>query len=54
MTQALDILVPFPPGGIDLILKLLLPALERQLGCSIRLINRPGGTGAVGTQEGQF
>ena len=51
MTQALDILVPFPPGGIDLILKLLQPVLEQQLGHRICLINRPGGTGAVGTQE---
>lgn len=51
MTPAIDILVPFPPGGIDLILKLLLPALERQLGHGIRLINRPGGTGATGTEE---
>jgi tripartite-type tricarboxylate transporter receptor subunit TctC len=51
MTESIDIVVPFPPGGIDLILRLLLPALERRLGQPIRLVNRPGGTGAVGTQE---
>jgi tripartite-type tricarboxylate transporter receptor subunit TctC len=49
--DAIDIVVPFPPGGIDLILRLLLPVLERRLGQAIRLVNRPGGTGAVGTQE---
>lgn len=51
MSPTLDIVVPFPPGGIDLILKLLLPRLEQQLGQTIRLIHRPGGTGAVGTEE---
>lgn len=51
MTQALNILVPFPPGGIDLILKLLLPVLEKKLEQRVQIINRPGGTGAVGTQE---
>lgn len=47
----IDIVVPFPPGGIDLILRILLPALSRRLGQPLNLINRPGGTGAVGTQE---
>jgi tripartite-type tricarboxylate transporter receptor subunit TctC len=50
-TAAIDIVVPFPPGGIDLILRLLLPALSRRLGQTINIINRPGGTGAHGTQE---
>jgi tripartite-type tricarboxylate transporter receptor subunit TctC len=47
----IDIVVPFPPGGIDLILRMLLPALSRCLGQTVNLVNRPGGTGAVGTQE---
>lgn len=51
MNQALNILVPFPPGGIDLILKVLLPVLERQLGQAVRIVNRPGGTGSVGSLE---
>jgi tripartite-type tricarboxylate transporter receptor subunit TctC len=45
MSTTLTIVVPFPPGGIDLILRLLLPSMEQ------RLINRPGGTGAHGTLE---
>ena len=51
LRQALKIIVPFPPGGIDLILKILLPELENQLGLTIEMINRAGGTGAVGTLE---
>ena len=47
----LEIIVPFPPGGIDLILHLLLPQLERRLGHAVVLVNRPGGTGALGTLE---
>lgn len=47
----IDIVVPFPPGGIDLILKLMLPGLGHGLGRSVNLVNRPGGTGAVGTGQ---
>jgi tripartite-type tricarboxylate transporter receptor subunit TctC len=47
----MKIIVPFPPGGIDLILKALIPELENQLGRKIEMINRAGGTGAVGTLE---
>lgn len=48
---AIQIVVPFPPGGIDLILKLLIPAWARHLGADLQIINRPGGTGVVGTLE---
>jgi tripartite-type tricarboxylate transporter receptor subunit TctC len=47
----LKIIVPFPPGGIDLILHLLLPELSKRLGQKIHLINHPGGTGAHGSLE---
>ncbi len=47
----IEILVPFPPGGIDLILNLLLPGLAQRLGQPLLLVNRPGGTGAVGSLE---
>ena len=47
----IEILVPFPPGGIDLILNLLLPGLALRLGQPLLLVNRPGGTGAVGSLE---
>ncbi len=48
---SIEILVPFPPGGIDLILNLLLPGLALRLGQPLLLVNRPGGTGAVGSLE---
>lgn len=51
MSTPLTIVVPFPPGGIDLILRLLIPSMEQRLGHSIHLVNRPGGTGAHGTLE---
>lgn len=48
--NGITVVVPFPPGGIDLILRPLLPALERKLGVKVAMTNLPGGTGAVGTQ----
>ena len=47
----ISIVVPFPPGGIDLILRPMLPGLAQRLGREVGMINRPGGTGAVGTGE---
>ncbi len=49
--EPITIVVPFPPGGIDLILQLLLPELTKCLGQQVCLVNHPGGTGALGTQE---
>ena len=48
---AINIVVPFPPGGIDLILELFLEGLKVRLGQAVNLINHPGGTGAHGTLE---
>lgn len=50
-TSPIQIVVPFPPGGIDLILQLLLPELAQRLGQPVNLVNRPGGTGAHGSLE---
>lgn len=49
--SAITIVVPFPPGGIDLILSLFIEGLSQRLGQAIHLVNRPGGTGAHGTLE---
>jgi tripartite-type tricarboxylate transporter receptor subunit TctC len=48
---SVSIVVPFPPGGIDLILQPMLPSLAKELGREVSIVNRPGGTGAVGTGE---
>lgn len=50
-TAPIQIVVPFPPGGIDLILHLLLPELAQRLGQAVNLLNHPGGTGAHGSLE---
>ncbi len=49
--EPITIVVPFPPGGIDLILHLLLPELSKRLGQQVHLVNHPGGTGAHGSLE---
>jgi len=49
--EPIKIVVPFPPGGIDLILNLLLPELTKRLGQQVQLVNHPGGTGAHGSLE---
>lgn len=45
------IVVPFPPGGIDVIGRMMQPGLAKALGQDVLLVNRPGGTGAVGSTE---
>ena len=47
-THAITIIVPYPPGGpIDLLARLI--AQEADLGQSIVVENRPGGSGIIGT-----
>ena len=48
---AIQIVVPFPPGGIDLILQLFIDGLKERLNQDVTFINRPGGTGTVGSLE---
>lgn len=50
-TAPIQIVVPFPPGGIDLILQLFIDGLKERLNQDVTFINRPGGTGAVGSLE---
>ena len=49
--NSIQIVVPFPPGGIDLILQLFINGLKERLKQEVTFINRPGGTGAVGSLE---
>lgn len=48
---SIQIVVPFPPGGIDLILQLFIDGLKERLSQDVTFINRPGGTGTVGSLE---
>jgi len=50
-TASIQIVVPFPPGGIDLILQLFINGLKERLSQDVTFINRPGGTGSIGSFE---
>lgn len=46
------LVVPYPPGGqIDMIARLLQPGLERELGGTVLVENRPGAGGMVGSSS---
>ncbi|MCA3417632.1 MAG: hypothetical protein INF88_01925 [Roseomonas sp.] len=45
------IIAPFPPGGsVDTITRLIQPRLAAELGVPVVVENRPGASGALGTQ----
>ena len=47
--RAVNLVVPFPPGGLaDSVARLLAPALERSLGQPVVVMNRAGAAGAIG------
>lgn len=49
-SRAVNLVVPFPPGGLaDSVARLLAPALERALGQAVVVMNRAGAAGAIGT-----
>jgi tripartite-type tricarboxylate transporter receptor subunit TctC len=49
-TQTIRIIVPFPAGGLnDVLARLIQPHLERGLGQTVIVENRPGASGIVGT-----
>ena len=51
--RPLRLIVPFPPGsGTDVLARLLVEPLGRQLGQPLVIDNRPGGNGVVGAQAG--
>lgn len=48
-TRSLEMIVPWSAGGgTDRVGRALAPILEEELGVSVAVINRPGGTGVVG------
>lgn len=51
-SRAISLLVPFPPGGVaDIVARAMAPVLEKKLGQSVVIVNRPGAGGALGTGQ---
>lgn len=47
--RAVNLVVPFPPGGLaDSVARLLAPSLERAIGQPVVVMNRAGAAGAIG------
>src|ERR1700679_3524252 len=47
----IKIIVPFPPGGsVDPIARMAQGGMQQKLGASIVIENRPGSSGALGTE----
>src|SRR5688572_8644419 len=50
-TQTVRIIVPFAAGGLnDTVARMIAPHLEKALGKSVIVDNRPGAAGSVGTK----
>ncbi len=51
-TKAITLLVPWPPGGgTDLSARAITPKLSKLLEVPIQVVNKPGGSGIIGTLE---
>jgi tripartite-type tricarboxylate transporter receptor subunit TctC len=51
-TNQITIVVPFPPGGsVDAISRLLQPGLEKALGVTVVVENKPGASGSIATAQ---
>jgi tripartite-type tricarboxylate transporter receptor subunit TctC len=51
-TRAIQIIGPFEPSGsIDVTFRIVAPALAKQLGQSVVVVNRPGAVGTIGMNE---
>ena len=50
-SRPLRVVVPYPPGGgVDLVMRAIQPTLTEKFGQSVVIDNRPGATGAIGTE----
>jgi tripartite-type tricarboxylate transporter receptor subunit TctC len=49
-TKPVRIVVPYPPGGIDPYLRIMMPKMTELMGQPIVLENRPGANGLIGTE----
>ena len=49
-TKPIRIVIPYPPGGVDITVRLLLPILDQELGQPGIIDYRPGASGLIGTE----
>src|ERR1035437_3102248 len=49
-TKPVQVVIPYPPGGVDISLRLLRPALEQELGQPWVIDYRPGASGLIGME----
>ena len=50
-TRPIRVIVPYPPGGgVDIVMRAIQPLLTERLGQTVVIDNRPGATGAIGTE----
>lgn len=47
--KPIRVVVPYPPGGVDLVVRLLIPSLEKSLGQTVIVDYKPGAGGMIGT-----
>ena len=50
-TRAVHIVVPWPPGAVDVFIRAMQQAMEQDLGQSIIIDNKPGANGFIGTMQ---
>lgn len=49
--RSISLIVPFSPGGVDTSARVFAPALEKELGVAVQVVNKAGGGSQVGTTE---
>jgi len=50
--RPITLIVPFPAGGpLDVGARIIAPAMEKELGTSVQIVNKAGASGQVGTTE---
>src|SRR5688500_14035116 len=46
--KPIRMVIPYPPGGVDVVIRLLLPVMDRELGQPTIIDYRPGAGGIIG------
>ena len=49
--KPIQIIVPWPPGAVDVYVRSVQPAIEKELGKPLVIVNRGGANGALGMEQ---